>query len=563
MRLRKDIIILGIILLSAIVVNRLAAVWFFRIDLTAEKRFTLSDNTKNYLKEMQQSLYIKVYLDGDLNPGFKKLSNATREMLDEFKVYANHQITYQTIDPNYGSVSEKQAMAKTLSEMGCEPIPVYETAEDGTKSRAMVFPYAVLKYGDKQKTINLLENIPGYSGAENLNKSIEGLEYKLMTGIRMLTINEKPRIAFLEGHGELDEMDVVDATSALSEYYTVERGKIADDASILDPYKVLIIAKPQTPFAEKDKFAIDQYIMKGGRLLWLVDAVTVTLDSLQTATQTMGMMSDFNISDQLFKYGIRINPNLIEDIQAGMIPINASAPGSTPKFVPVPWLFNPLLQPSDNHSITKNINVVKGEFASSLDTVGEDLKLKRTVLLHTSKFTKLNTVPVFISLGMVSQNPKPQEFNKQFVPVAYAQDGIFPSVFQYRNIPAGIRIKDNKVLTESTPTRMIFVGDGDIIRNSVRRRFSNPQITPLGYDELSHQTFGNKEFIVNAVNYLADDEGWMTLRNRSYTLRLLNKEKLGNETTFWKLINVAVPAVVVVILGLGYIYWRKRKYSKK
>jgi ABC-2 type transport system permease protein len=562
MRLRKDIIILAAILLGAIVVNRLAAIWFFRIDLTAEKRFTLSDNTKSYLKEMSQNLYIKVYLDGDLNPGFKKLSDATREMLDEFKVYDKQSLTYQLIDPNHGSVSEKQAMGKTLTELGCEPIPVYETAEDGTKTRSMVFPYAVLKYGDKQKVINLLENIPGYSGAENLNKSIEGLEYKLMTGIRLLTMTEKPRIAFLEGHGELDEMDVVDASSALSEYYTVERGKIADDASILDPYKVLIIAKPQTPFAEKDKFAIDQYIMKGGRVLWLVDAVTVTLDSLQTATQTMGMMSDFNLSDQLFKYGIRINPNLIEDVQAGMIPINASAPGSTPKFVPVPWMFNPLLQPSNDHAITKNINMVKGEFASSLDTVGEELKLKRTVLLHTSQFTKLNQVPVFISLGMVSQKPKPSEFNKQYVPVAYAQEGIFPSVFQYRNTPTGIHVKD-KVLTESTPTRMIFVGDGDIIRNAVRHRLSTPQITPLGYDELSHQTFGNKEFIVNAVNYLADDEGWMKLRSRSYTLRLLNKEELGNNATFWKLINVAVPAVVVVIMGLGYIYWRKRKYSKK
>jgi ABC-2 type transport system permease protein len=563
MRLRKDIIVIVAIMLGAVAINKIASAWFFRIDLTAEKRFTLSSNTTSFLKEMKQQLLVKVYLDGDLNPGFKKLSTSAREMLDEFKVYADDNINYQFVDPNSGTMDEKKALASSLAGMGCEPVPVYETAEDGSKTRSMVFPYAVMQYGDKQKVINLLDNIPGFSGAENLNKSIEGLEYKLMTGIRLLTVSQKPRIAFLEGHGELDEMDVVDVTSALSEYYQVERGRIADDASILDPYKVVIIAKPQQPFAEKDKFAIDQYIMKGGRVLWLVDAVNVTLDSLQVATQTMGMMSDFNISDQLFKYGIRINPTLVEDIQAGMIPVNTASPGKTPKFVPVPWLFNPLLQPADNHPITKNINVVKGEFTSSIDTVGEDLKIKRTALLHTSRFTRVNQVPVFISLAMVSQKPQPAEFNKQYIPVAYAQEGVFASVFQYRAMPAGIRTNNNKIIEESVPTRMVFVADGDMVKNGVRHRFSNPQITPLGYDELSHQTFGNKDFIVNSVNYLADDEGWMKLRSRSYTLRLLNKEKLGNEAAFWKILNVVIPAVVIVLAGVGYVFLRKRRYVKK
>jgi ABC-2 type transport system permease protein len=286
-----------------------------------------------------------------------------------------------------------------------------------------------------------------------------------MEAFRKMTIGQKPRIAFLEGHGELDELDVMDITRALSEFYQVERGTITDNATVLDAYKVLIVAKPQTAFSEREKFVIDQYVMRGGRVLWMVDAVTVTLDSLSRTTETVGLMADFNIGDMLFKYGIRINPNLLEDIQSAQIQVNAAPVGRTPKFVPVPWLFSPLLQPNDGHPVSRNINLVKAEFVSGLDTVGENMALKRHVLLSTARFTRVNPVPVFVTLAMVNEKPQRQDFNKSFIPVAYAQEGVFPSVFQNRPVPSGLsNVKER--LQQSVPTRMVFVGDGDVAKNA-------------------------------------------------------------------------------------------------
>lgn len=557
--MRKDISRLAVVVLALLALNWLAAQWFFRIDLTTEKRYTLSDNSKNFLRSLDKELQVTLYLDGELNPGFKQLSRATTEMLDEFKMFGG-KVNYSLVDPNTGTNAQKKSLYEGLQKLGCEPVPVFETAEDGRNIRSMVFPFAVVSIGDKKMAVNLLDNIQGYSGAENLNKSAEGLEYKLMEAFRKITVTEKPRIAFLEGHGELDELDVMDATRALSEFYRVERGQITDNATILDAYKVLIIAKPQSPFNEKEKYVIDQYLMHGGRILWMVDAVTVTLDSLTHTTSTMGLMSDFNIADQLFKYGVRINPNLIEDIQAAQIPINTASVGSAPKFVPAPWLFSPLLQPNDGHTISRNINLVKGEFVSSIDTVGEDLKLKRKVLLNTSRFTKIDPVPVFVSLALVNEQPKRNEFNNKFVPVAVAEEGIFPSVFQNRPVPASLSNNKNR-LYESVPTRMVVVADGDLAKNPVRQRHTNPQIIPLGFDELSGQTFGNKDFVVNAVNYLSDDEGWLSLRSRNYALRLLDKEKLGSQATLWKVLNLAVPVSLVVLSGLFFVWTRRRKYS--
>ncbi|MFT3738287.1 MAG: gliding motility-associated ABC transporter substrate-binding protein GldG [Breznakibacter sp.] len=560
--MRKDILSFILLLVLLLILNWLATGWFFRLDLTSEKRYTLSSNSKEFLKKLDKDLAVTVYLDGDLNPGFKKLARSTREMLDEFRIHAGDRLIYSFVDPNEGSMSEKKALYERLQHLGCEPVPVFESGEDGRKSRSMVFPYALVAVGDKVSTVNLLDNISGYSGAENLNKSAEGLEYKLMEAFRKMSIAEKPRIAFLEGHGELDEIDVVDVTGALSEFYQVERGQIADNAAILDPYKVVIVAKPQSLFSEKEKFVLDQYAMNGGRILWMVDAVTITLDSLTRATNTVGLMNDFNIGDQLFKYGIRINPNLLEDVQAAQIPINVSPAGQAPKFVPVPWLFSPLLQPNDVHPVSRNINLVKGEFVSSIDTVGEGLKLGRHVLLTTSRFTKVNPVPVFVSLAMVNEQPRQAEFNKQFIPVAYAQEGIFPSVFENRPTPVGLT-QVKKRLAESVPTRMVFVADGDLAKNQVRQRFTNPQIIPLGYDELSGQTFGNKDFMLNAVNYLADDEGWMALRARNYTLRLLDKEKLGADVWLWKVLNVAVPVALVVVTGVVFVWLRRKTYASR
>jgi ABC-2 type transport system permease protein len=558
----KNIWHLVLLTASVIVINLMSTNWFFRIDLTSEKRYTLSESTKQLLTDLPETFFIKVYLDGNLNVGFKKLSRSTHELLNELRIYGGKHIHYRFIDPNQGNKKEKEALYNELSRLGLSPQQVFEKTADGRNTQSFVYPYAIVHYNGIQLPISLLENIQGFSGAENLNKSIEALEFKFTDAVRRLITKEKPKIAFIEGHAELDELDVLDITDHLSQYYQVERGVLGSDPDILNPYKAVIIAKPQSKFSESDKFILDQYLMKGGRIMWLVDAVNITLDSLRKAGETIGLMSDLNIEDQLFKYGIRINPVLLQDIQAAMIPVSMSTKDQKPRIVPAPWLYNPLLIPQPDHPISRNMNVVQGEFVSFIDTVNSQLNLKRSVLLKTSRFTKADQVPIFVSLAFVNEKPDRKAFNQSFLPVSILQEGHFPSVFKNRLVPKNIKLGSNNIRTLSTPTKMIVIADGDIIKNRVRFKDTNPQVLPLGYDELTKQTFGNKDFLINAINYLCDDEGWMNLRARTYTLRLLDKNKITNESTKWKLINLLLPVLLLLLMGIGVMIYRKYTYSK-
>ncbi len=549
--------------LFLVLINVVASVAHFRIDLTSEGRFTLSGVTRNYLQSVDDDVTIKLYLDGELNPGFSRLKKAAVELIDELNVCAHSSIRQITLNPANMSKNEYEALTNELSEIGFGGVPVFETKEDGRKTRSVVYPYAQISVNDKITWVNLLENIPGLSSDENLNRSVEDLEYKLVDGIHRITTDEKPRIAFIEGHGELDEIDVVEATDALSHYFAVDRGQVGTDASILDPYKAIIVAKPTNKFTETEKFVIDQYVMRGGRVMWLVDAVNMTLDTLRNAPHTIGLFADFNIEDMLFVYGFRINPEVVEDINCGMVPISVQQQGEGTKLVPMPWHFSPLLSTNAAHPITRNVSLVKGDFTSYIDTVGEELNVVRTPLLRTSNYTKVDRTPVFASLANIHEKPIQSDYNRSHLNVAMLEEGEFKSVFAHRKIPHGIR-NATTIKQQSQPTKMIVVADGDIIRNDVRfRDADNPTIVPLGYDELSRQTFGNKDFIVNAMLYLADDDGWMTLRNRTFTIRLLDKQMIGDGTTLWKFIAVAVPLIVMAFVFGGVYLWRRKKYSQQ
>jgi ABC-2 type transport system permease protein len=551
---------LAVVIFGLIAISWLSRQIFFRRDVTSEKRYTITETSKQFMKDLSSELYVKVYLDGELNSGFSRLSNSTRELLEELKSEAGRSMYFEFVNPDESTGEEKKALLEELAEYGFEPQSVFENAEDGRQIQSYVFPYALVYYEDRIVGVNLLDNLPSRSGSENLNSSIEGLEYKFANAFRKLLTQEKSKVAFLEGHGELDELDVIEATDALSAYYQVDRGQIGNDASILAPYKVVIIAKPSKPFSEKDKFVLDQYLMIGGRLLFLIDAVNVTLASLRQSPQTIGLYNDINLDDQLFKYGVRVNPVVVEDVQAGRILMNAKPQGQ-PQLVPVPWLYSPLLSASQSHPITRNINLVRGGFTSTVDTVGNNLEVSRHVLLRTSQYTKVNQTPVFISMADVNKQPKQAEFNSPHQTVALLQDGTFPSVFANRQMPAGLKgVKDRK--DKSVNTRMMVVADGDIIRNQIRFKQSNPQILPLGYDEGSQQQYGNKDFIVNAVNYLCDEDGWMQLRGRHLTLRLLDKQKLSEGTAWLKWLNVALPILLMALGSLLFVYIRYRRFGK-
>lgn len=545
-----------------VVLNVTLQSFYFRLDLTSEGRFTLSPVSRQFLSNVENDVLVKFYLDGELNPGFSRLQKATNEMLSELDDCSRNGISYINLDPSRMSQKELEQLKKDLAEQGMAGVPVFETKEDGQKTRTIVYPYAQINVGDNYCWVNLLENIPGLSSDENLNRSIEDLEYKLVDAIRRVDTDQLPRVAFLEGHGELDEVDVLEATDALSHYFAVDRGQIGNDASILDPYKVVIVAKPSGKFSEAEKYVIDQYVMNGGRMLWLVDAVNMTLDTLRNAPHTIGLSADFNIEDMLFVYGYRVNTEVVEDINCGMVPISVQQPGEGTRLVPMPWRFSPLLSTNLESPITRNVSLVKGDFTSYIDTVGQGLAVTRIPLLRTSSYTKVVKVPVFASLADIHQKPVQSEFNRSHLNVAILQEGVFPSVFAHRHAPSGLsELKAKKEQSENT--KMIVVADGDIIRNDVRFRDSdNPTIVPLGYDELSRQTFGNKDFIVNSVLYLADDGGWMSLRNRSFALRMLNKQILGEGTFEWKVLAIAMPLVLFAVLALVVFLVRRRKYSR-
>jgi len=547
-------------IIAIIIVYFISEKYFFRLDLTSEKRYSISDNTRRLLRGLDDEITFKIYLDGDLNSGFLRLRKATREMLDEFSVYSKN-LKYEFINPSAASTAkEREKKYEELEKRGIRGTMVYEKDKEGKAIQKIVFPWVEISYKGKTRAVNLLKNLPGKSGEENLNISIQHLEFELTDAIRLLTTKEALKVAFIEGHGELPEIFTYDISQTLSRYYQIDRGVIGDDPAILDPYAAIIIAGPQQKVPEKDKYIIDQYIMHGGKVLWLVDGVKVSLDSLSIYSETMGIPLDVNLSDQLFKYGARINPVLVLDVQSILIPVNVAAEGEPAKFEPAPWFYSPLLLTSPGHPITRNVTPVKAEFSSSLDFVGEDLQVNKDILLVTSTGTHIQTMPSLVSMDIINVEKSGYFFNTRNVVVAASMDGIFPSVFTNRMVPEGVRTRE-KTITESKPTKMIVVADGSIIRNDVQGYGENTTIVPLGFDRYMNQQFGNKDFILNSINYLTDDEGWMALRSREIKLRLLNKPAMIGLRKFWQVSNVVLPLVFLALFGVVSYFVRKKRYT--
>ena len=536
--------------------------FFFRIDLTSDKRFTIAKQTKNLVSKVDAPLEVTVYLDGDLNPSFQRLKKSTSELLEELSVYANNNIKIQFENPSLAESSEKrEAKFAELNARGLVPTAVYERDKEGKSIQKVLFPWIEMTYKGKTIAVNLLKNVRGNSGEQNLNISIENLEFEITDGIRQLVNREVSKIAFLEGHGELTEAETYDISKSLSRYFQVDRGVIATDASILDNYKVVIIAKPTFAFSESDKYIIDQYIMNGGRVLWLIDAVRIARENLSKTGLSPAMELDLNLGDQLFKYGVRINPVLLQDVQCASVPVNIAPSGAAPQFEPTPWFYAPLLLTSGQHPVSKNITEVRAEFCSGIDLVGENKQVNAQLLLATSDNTHIIGTPTTIDLSDTPKVNDKSYFNLGYLPVAVALEGVFQSNFSNRMTPEGLT-NTQPILQQSMRTRQIVVADGDIIRNETSGIASDSTTIPLGYDRYMQQQFGNKEFVLNAVLYLADNEGWMELRNRTMKLRLLNKKVSAEDKTFWQLVNVLTPIILLLSFGVGYQIIRKRKYTK-
>jgi ABC-2 type transport system permease protein len=543
-------------------VTYIASILYFRIDLTSEKRYTLTKATRDILRNLDNEIFIQVYLEGEMPIGFKKMRRAAKELLDEFRLYSGKRVNYEFINPAKSTDQNvRNEVFGELHNKGLNPTNVQSRDDEGGRSQKVIFPGAIVNYNGMEMVVNLLKNNPALASSQNLNNSIEGLEYEFIHAIKNISTDTIYKIAFIEGHGELNEYQVGDITMELSRYYNIDRGVIGGKPGILNDYAAIIVAKPMKTFSEEDKFVIDQYIMNGGGVLWLIDAIRIDLDSLEQTGETVGLIEQLNLDDQLFKYGVRINPNLIQDIQCAMITIKTALVGQQPQYLPAPWLYFPLLIPSDDNPVSKNINLVRSEFANVLDTVGGGGKLAKTILLQSTKDTRVVNAPILIRLEDIRDPPPEREFNKSFQPVAVLLEGEFESVFKNRIIRQFFKDQEVEFRDYSVPNRMIIISDGDIIRNEVSIRADRIIPLPLGQDRLTQQTFGNKDFILNAIHYLVEETGLVEIRSRELTLRLLDSKKIKNERLKWQLINTVLPVLILVLFGLLNWYLRKKRFA--
>ena len=573
--LKKNQLVSFIITLVLIVViNVIGSFVFTRFDLTAEKRYTLSETTKDALRQLDDYVYFKVYLEGDFPPGFKKLRRETKEMLDEFRAYSKY-IDYEFINPSEGNDrAEIEEGYKLLYQAGLNPTNLIDQNPDGSTKQMIIWPGALVSYvNETEIAIDLLETQLGQSSEESLNASMQNLEFRLLDAIKKVTRSKKPSIAFIEGHGELTENEVYDITQTLEQSYHVTRGEIAGKVDALierheNPngqvnaaikYDAIIIAKPTEPFDEKDKFLIDQYIMHGGKVLWLVEPVFATMDSLTSQESTIGVDMDLNLDDMLFRYGVRLNRNLLLDMNCAALPIRTGQMAGQAQLEFYRWFYFPLVQAASKHPLVRNMNAIKLDFVSSIDATTSDGNIVKTPLLKTSDYTKISGAPVFITLAMLRQNPDKRMFPERGQNVAYLLKGNFPSLYANR-IP--YTIEESTVMDfmpESVPTAMIVVADGDIIRNQLEVRTKKP--LPLGYDQYTQNTYGNKAFIENAISYLVDGESLIEIRSREFKIRLLDPDKKVRQRLRWQMVNVFVPTGLVIVLGLVMAAIRKKKYS--
>ena len=562
---RKHLIQLGITLVLVVVISILAEIKFFRIDLTSEKKYTLSQPSRRLMRELEDVVYVKIYLDGELPVEFVNFRKSIRELMDEFRAYAGDKLQYQFINL-YDEPDEtlRNRIIGELYDRGLNVTNIQVRDKEGGSSSRMIFPGAIIAYGPLELPVNLLKNNPTLSHELNLNNSIQTLEYEFSRAIHSLTMEEVPRIAFVEGHGELDSMQTHSLMDELKNFFQVDRGFINGNVEALLNYQALIVARPVSPVSEADKFAIDQYIMQGGRVLFFLDPVHPFADSLSAGT-TVALANQVGLEDLLFKYGVRINYNLVADLQCNYVPVNTAPAGEQARFTMMPWVYHPLLAGPATHPVTRGLNYVRSQFASSLDTLsGSSGQVNKTVLLATSQASRKRDVPLYINMEEVTVQPDPALYQSAHLPVGVLLEGSFESFYKNYPVPDGVVPSNWKVISQGQPASVFVLADGDIVANEVQFEQGAFRAQPLGYDRYTQQTFGNREFIMNVVNYMTDNTGLMELRSREFKLRLLNNEIISQKSQLlkWKLINILLPLLTVLTAGLVIQLLRRRKYAR-
>ncbi|MCV2487592.1 gliding motility-associated ABC transporter substrate-binding protein GldG [Flavobacterium sp. SH_e] len=550
---------LGITIFILVVLNVLGTIFFHRFDLTKDKRYTLSPTSLGILKQVENPLSIKIYMEGDLPADFRRLQQETKQLLEEFQAY-NKNIVFEFVDP-LANEDESDELTKSLFQKGLTPINI--TVDDkGKQSQAMVFPWAIAVYNNKEVNIPLLKNIMGASTTQKVIGSIQHLEYSIADAINKVTKTKQKKVAIIKGNGELKERYIAGMLKQIHESYLI--GPFTLDSVAKNPngtlnelkkYDLAIISKPTEKFSDEEKEVLDQFIMNGGKTLWLIDQVAADMDSLYNDMgATLAYPRDLNLNDMFFKYGFRINPDLIKDEQGSPIKLATGEQGSATQYQDFIWKFAPQVYPTSQHPIVKNLGGIKFDFANPIDTLKNGIK--KTVLLQSSQYSKTIGSPVEVNLNMVTEKTSPQDYiNKGNKPLAVLLEGSFHSAFENRVLP----FKANSFTAQGKANKMIVVADGDLAKNQLDK---NGIPVELGYDQRTGQLYDNKDFIMNCINYLLDDTGLINIRSKDVELPLLDKEKVYQSYTLTQFITIGVPILILLIFGLVFTFIRKRKYSK-
>ncbi len=552
---KKILVTIGII----VVLNVAGHFVFKRFDLTADKRYTLSQTSLNIVAEVKEPLYIDVFLEGNFPGEFKKLQTETQQLLEEFKSQ-NSNVIFQFVNP-LEKETEKDSIMQSFMQRGLTPVNV--TVNDkGQQTQEVVFPWAIATCGNRSVKVPLLKNMMGASTAEKVVSSVQHLEYAFANAINTVSKAKQKKVAVIQGNGELQDVLMADFIKSVKDNYyigpftldSVAKSPV-ESLKYLKKYDLAIITKPTEAFSDEEKQVLDQFVINGGKTIWLVDQVNMEMDSLYNQSgSNLAFPRDLNLNDMFFKYGIRIRPDLIFDLQNTPIALATGGQGSATQYTQYPWFYSPLIYPTLKNPIVSNLDGIKFQFASPIEPLNN--AIQKTILLQSSQYSRLVGTPVEVNLKMASERPDQKDFvGTGNYPVAVLLEGKFHSVYENRVLP----FKDSTFKTSGKEGKMIVISDGDVVRNQLDKNF---QPLELGYDKWTNNLYANKEFMMNCVNYLLDDNGLINIRSKEVNLPILDKEKVYASYTYSQVITVAVPIVILLLFGGAFTFLRKRKYSK-
>jgi ABC-2 type transport system permease protein len=549
------------VLLLLVILNVASAYIHTRWDLTAEKRFTLSPSTIQLLKHVHEPIQIQIYLSGKLPAGFRHLAESIRDLLNNFRNYAGPYIQFRFIDPASFPDSARSKLYDSLVARGIHPynLQVQLSAAEGY-SEKLIFPGAIVKNNRQERTIDLLESKMSDNTLASLNNAEALLEYKFANAIYHLQQTHPPLIGYMLGNGEPLDPRVNDALSILSRNYLIDTIPLDRYPYIPQDFKAVVFIKPELPFTTQEKLKVDQYLMHGGKILWFLDDLNASMDSLTNKNSFIAFDKNLHLEDLLFTYGVRINPDLIQDLQCDMIPLVVGSAGNQPQIQLVPWPYFPLLTPTENSPIVKNINPVLGHFVNSLDTVGTP-GIRKTILLTSSAYSRITGSPVKVSWNDARIKPDPALFQHPFIPAAVLLEGRFRSMFMNRldqqTIDSLNQVFPQPIADSSVPTAMIVVSDGDIAMNAISAK-EGP--LPMGNNAYTHVQYANPQFFANCLEYLTDTSGIMQSRNKTFILRQMNTTRIEQQKNLWQLLNLIIPVAFGVLMGWIFQIFRKKSY---